>query len=45
MTESVIAGIDIAIDKVQILAASLGSESGVCGALILARRALKESNR
>ena len=29
------------IEKVQILKASLGSESGVCGALILARHALK----
>jgi glucokinase len=32
------------IEKVEILKASLGSESGVCGALMLARRALKEQN-
>ncbi len=30
------------IEKVEILKASLGSESGVCGALMLARRALKK---
>jgi glucokinase len=32
------------IEKVEILKASLGSESGVCGALILARHALKNKH-
>ncbi len=32
----------VPIEKVEILKASLGSESGVCGALMLARRALKK---
>jgi glucokinase len=32
----------VPIEKVQILKASLGSESGVCGALILARHALEK---
>ena len=32
----------VPIDKVEILRASLGSDSGVCGALMLAQRGLKE---
>jgi glucokinase len=32
------------IEKVEILKASLGSESGVCGALMLAQQALKKQN-
>jgi glucokinase len=32
------------IEKVKILQASLGSESGVCGALMLAQKATKETN-
>ena len=34
----------VPIEKVQILRASLGSESGVCGALMLAQRAIKEEH-